>query len=72
MSNVTDSFFYPFRAAYENRETKISSLDACFLVATESYVTKHSCFPEKLSYFGEILCVDFLFVSEAFRVIRFQ
>lgn len=70
MSNLTDSFFSPSEQRTKTLRNKTSSLDACFLDATESYLTKQSCFPEKLSYFGEILCVDFPFVFEAFRVFR--
>lgn len=70
MSNLTDNFFSPSEQRSKTLRNKTSSLDACFLDATESYLTKQSCFPEKLSYFGEILCVDFPFVFEAFRVFR--
>lgn len=70
VSNLTDSFFSPSEQRTKTLRNKTSSLDACFLDATESYLTKQSCFPEKLSYFGEILCVDFPFVFEAFRVFR--
>lgn len=70
MSNLTDSFFSPSEQRTKTLRNKTSSLDACFLDATESYLTKQSCFPEKLSYFGEILCVDFPFVFEAFRESR--